>query len=364
MWGWKVPKELHECDDSRPVVRAKCFLAYTGSNGEIHDLVFETIDLDGINVQGQWMSDTKWEDIRWDRETAGGASQPRDMLFGFQLLSQTPMFRKGGLTASLERLAQRELTSFGALKRLKGPDAVNQGMWIAVVRVPRASGARNPMPYNRRKDVLNLQVDIELGERSEKAMERLGAIRKTIEGDIHPADSELRTLPNGTLFAKPLKFVTCSKCGAQGHHTAISHDDVYAPTEECYTHEPIAWLQAPALEEERLALPTTKEGKGVEYSLRNVTTHIPLRTARALKLMGMDIEGDIPACGVEQVQKQRHYKPAACIHGKVGCCCCIALTMPYLSSCNHGKNSFCCCCATVKSVVESKHLETMLHSMC
>jgi len=354
-----VPQELVECDDSRTVVRGKCFVAYTGTNLSLKDLAFEIVPLDGLSVQGQWSSDTKWEDIRWDLETACGTSQPRDMLFGFQVLSQTPMFRKGGLTSALERIAQRE-----TLKRLKGNDTIHQGMWIAIVRLPRAVGARTFVPHNRRKDVLQLQVDMAI-HHNDKTMERLAAIRKTQEGEIHPADGELRVLPNGMLFAKPVKFVTCTRCGAQCHHTALSHDEVYAV--DSYVHEPIEWLSTPPLEEERLALPVAKEGKGFEFSLRNVTTHIPLRTARALKLMGMDIEGNIPACGVEQVKNVIEYKvaPSTCPHGKAGseCCCCTALTKPPSKTCTHGRNSFCCCCAAVRAKIENDIFQSMLVSL-
>ena len=114
-----MPPELHECEDSRPTVRAKCFIAYTGSSGSLRDLVFEAVELEGLNVQGQWSSDTKWEDIRWDLETSIGGNQPRDMLFGFQVFSMTPMFRKGGLQAALERLASREWTGFKRYRQCK-----------------------------------------------------------------------------------------------------------------------------------------------------------------------------------------------------------------------------------------------------
>jgi hypothetical protein len=368
MWGWKVPQELHDCEDSRKVVQAKCFVAYTGTGGQLSNLVFEAVELEGVSVQGQWTSDTKWEDLRWDRETNCGTSQPRDMLFGVQVFSLTPMFRKGGLVAALERLATREWKGFENLKRLKGSDTIQQGMWIAMVRMPRAVGARNTMPYNRRKDVLQLQVDIALGGmRGERAMERLSDIRKTVDDD-HPADGELRTLANGILFAKPIKYVTCTRCGAQSHHTATAHDEVYAPVETACKHEPISWLNAPPLEEEHLALPVAKEGKGFEFSMRNVTTRIPLRTARALKLMGMDIEGNIHACGVEQV-KNHHIDiqtgTESCSHGKVGhkCCCCTALLAPYSKTCTHGRNSFCCCCAAVRLREDDKNLNDMLNSL-
>ena len=362
-----MPPELHECEDSRPTVRAKCFIAYTGSSGSLRDLVFEAVELEGLNVQGQWSSDTKWEDIRWDLETSSGGNQPRDMLFGFQVFSMTPMFRKGGLQAALERLASREWTGFENLKRLKGTDNVNQGMWIAIVRLPRAVGARTAVPFNRRKDVLQLQVDIVMGGwRGEKAAERIAEIRKTTDGETHPVDGELRTLPNGALFAKPLKFVTCTRCGAQCHHTALSHDDVYMPADACCTLEPLSWLQAPPLEEERLALPVAKEGKGIEFSLRNVTQRIPLRTARALKLMGMDVEGDIPACGVQQVRNQFDVQrgSSTCSHGKEGheCCCCTALLAPS-KTCTHGRNSFCCCCAAIRCCQNVGDLEMLVNEL-
>ena len=116
------------------------------------------------------------------------------------------------------------------------------------------------------------------------------------------------------------------------------------------------------------ALPVAKEGKGFEFSMRNVTTRIPLRTARALKLMGMDIEGNIHACGVEQV-KNHHIDiqtgTESCSHGKVGhkCCCCTALLAPYSKTCTHGRNSFCCCCAAVRLREDDKNLNDMLNSL-
>ena len=199
-------------------------------------------------------------------------------------------------------------------------------------------------------------------------MERLAEIRKTTDAETHPADGELRTLANGILFAKPIKFVTCTRCGAQCHHTALAHDDVYTPIDPCCIVEPISWLPAPPLEDEQLALPVAKEGKGVEFSLRNVTQRIPLRTARALKLMGMDVEGDIPACGVQQVRTQVEVKKGSstCSHGKEGhaCCCCTALLAPKTCmSCTHGRNSFCCCCAAIRSRQNVSDMDVLVNEL-
>lgn len=361
MWSslhWTVPSSLHECDDSRTISKESCFVAY----GSIEGAEFTRVPLVGVRGQGGWMSDTKWEDLRWDYETAEGESSPYDMLFAFQVLSATPMFRKGGLARAMERIIDyewKEGKSLQHFKRLKGSDAIVQGSWILIVGLQWPWGGRNTIPFNRRRDVLRYQVDVELaGSKALRASERLGEIRKSLLFDVHPADCELRTLPNGWLFSKQKPTVACGKCGARGHHTTQSHEHVYEDACREYTHHTPPWLSAPPLEDEVLVVPIVEDGKGFELLLRNVTARVPLRMARAMKLAGMDIEGDVHACGVQE----KAGKP--CVDSNSCCRAAVeekSLYMP--GKCPHKANHnaiACCCCAAVTAHIEANALHDML----
>ena len=251
-----IPKDLLESKDSRKTIRAKAFVAWAGSQWKYPaPLDFIAYDLEGADLAGtsMWVSHTYWEDLRWDLETSKGSSAPRDMIVGFQYLSSTPYFKEKGQEA-IDRLANVEWKGnpdLLTLKQLKARDTVREGMWIVCVRLPRAVGARHIVPFNRRKDVLgSLMEMVHGGDREKNATDKLAEIKTQIEKEEHPLDGPLRKLPDGTLICKVAAHITCSTCGATGHHMTHTHDDMTMQTQEgvkLYTQD-IPWLVVKDLE--------------------------------------------------------------------------------------------------------------------
>lgn len=303
-----IPKDLLESKDSRKTIRAKAFVAWAGSQWKYPaPLDFIAYDLEGADLAGtsMWVSHTYWEDLRWDLETSKGSSAPRDMIVGFQYLSSTPYFKEKGQEA-IDRLANVEWKGnpdLLTLKQLKARDTVREGMWIVCVRLPRAVGARHIVPFNRRKDVLgSLMEMVHGGDREKNATDKLAEIKTQIEKEEHPLDGPLRKLPDGTLICKVAAHITCSTCGATGHHMTHTHDDMTMQTQEgvkLYTQD-IPWLVVKDLEAEVLPLPNVIQG-GFDVEIRKVTAKIPLRLARAMKLKMEDVKGHVHACGVSNV---------------------------------------------------------------
>lgn len=290
----RVPRAILECDNVGEFMQNRVVLAWSGSQGR-DALVWDVFRLG---------PDDTWADVRWDLETACGAAGPRDCVFGFEVLAQTPRGPRAGREAAVLRMltaahGRAAVPPLASLKQLAGTEFLGGGKWIVIVRLPRPAGARNPVPFNRREDVKQL-----LASGAEDAAARLQVIRAKLAKETHPAEIPWHVTRHAAALQPPHAGHVCMRCNAVGHHATTAHDEYEehfrrepSKTERMITHLP-TWLRREELGRERLAVPQLEEGKGFTIEVRHTTAQIPLRLARALKLRGMQVQGAVPVCGV------------------------------------------------------------------
>lgn len=265
------------------------------------DLVFEPLCLP---------DDTRtWGELQYDMETSRGQNHhPRDMIFAFQVLATSPRWRQGSAYDAFVRMTSRlwkdcmHVPPIEELQKLKKETYLADTMWILLVRVPRACGARSNVPLSRRSDLLKLRVDAELMKDS-NAAERLALLTEKARNEPpHPTDGQLYVTASGVLVQGVAAHIVCQACGAKGHHMAHTHEDVNAPPHSPLLHVTFpSWMNVKPMPSEKLALPTFEEKeKGFEVQVRKATGNVPLRLARALKLNGANVKGAVYKCGVEK----------------------------------------------------------------
>jgi hypothetical protein len=245
-----------------------------------------------------------WEEWQYDHETNKGRAHPVDMLYGFILLSMSPIVKQGASTQkAFEHMCNLKHRVQGiplieSLTRLVGKDPLVSGMWILIIRRPRPVGAKITVPFSRRKDVAMFPK-----ESKEDYAVRREEIKKKCANEVHPTEDQLFYSRNKVLLQGVNPGVICTKCGAKGHHHEKTHDDVYAPLVEyedmLYDPKFPEWMNVEPypLEEIQLTKLLKKE-MGFTLSIRETTTKIPLRLARKLLLDGLEVEGEIHASGI------------------------------------------------------------------
>jgi hypothetical protein len=246
-----------------------------------------------------------WEEWQYDHETSKGRAHPVDMLYGFILLSLSPMVRQGASTQKAFetmcaiKLKTQNIPSLESMPRLRGCEPLVSGMWILIVRRPRPLHARITVPLSRRKDLNQFGSE----SKDEYAIRR-EEIKKKCANEIHPTEDQLYYSRNKVLLQGVNPGVICSKCGARGHHHEKTHDDVYANAlinEHNIVYDPVfpEWMNViPYPSEEIILTRLLEKEKGFTLTIRETSTKIPLRLARKLLLDGLDVEGDVHASGV------------------------------------------------------------------
>lgn len=295
-----LPKCILEANSNEEVIKdGTVFIAYSDSQGK-YPLHFEKIQL---------KSDQRyWCDFQFDRETDYGNVPPRDMIFGFVALSMCPFWKsKETVQQRFDLYTSKQwgeamiLPPLEKLTRLKANTYIQDGSWIILVRFPRPIGSRNVIPYNRRKDVLKLRVQAEI-YKQESANEKLHEIRQKILHDApHPTEAQLYKTKSKALIQGVSPHIVCTRCGAKGHHMAHIHDEVYEDENDSLVVNYPDWMNVKPMPQEVLDIVTTEETKGFTIEIRNVQAQIPLRLARTLKLKGVQIDGNIEKCGVNQM---------------------------------------------------------------
>jgi hypothetical protein len=201
---------------------------------------------------------------------------------------------------------QLELPPLENLKRLKGKDSLQGGMWILLVRVPRPFSAKVSIPLSRRK------LERFASETEEEFLARVQDMKRRSDSEKHPTEDQLYLTRNQTLLQGVAKNVVCTKCGAKGHHHEKTHDDVYAPVPVkfpgvCYERRTPAFMNVlPYPMEEIQLTKMISDDKGFTLSIRETSTKVPLRLARKLLLDGLHIEGQIHASGVGKRRRILH----------------------------------------------------------
>lgn len=298
-----LPKCILESNSTEEVVQeGTIFLAYSDCHGK-YPLTFFKQEL--LKDQRYWC------DFQYDKESDNGSVPPRDMIFGFLALPMTPFWKvKQDVENRFKLFTLKQwgeamkLPSLASLPRIKGNTYIQNGSWIILVRLPRPIGSRNVIPYNRRKDVLNLRVQSEIYLK-EAATLKLHEIRQKIQSDApHPTEAQLYITKSKALIQAVSPHIVCAKCGAKGHHMAHVHDEVYEDENENLFVDYPSWLNVLPFPKESLQIVQTDEDKGLTIEIRNVEAHIPLRLARSLKLKGMYIEGKIEKCGVDDLMEE------------------------------------------------------------
>lgn len=255
----------------------------------------------------------RWEELRHEKETNGNKSYAHDMYYAFQFLPWSPVINQG--SDSLKHflnLWNKQFPSFPTplipplkdLKRLQGKDALTNGMWIILVRVPRPSHSKPHIPLSFRKDYAKYQDESEEDWQARKA-----DIKRRAENEVHPTEAQLYITSNFTLLQEVGKHIVCSKCGSKGHHHEKSHNDVYAHCLEeedfnseqnitCFPDFP-SWMNVLPFPKETIVLTKLlEENKGLTLQIRETETKIPLRLARKLLMDGLHIEGEVYASGI------------------------------------------------------------------
>lgn len=251
-----------------------------------------------------------WCDFQFDRESCNGDCVPRDMIFGFLALPFSPRWSKQGQAEdAFKRFTEKQWTtpmqlpSLTEMPRLKAQTFLTDGMWIVLVRHPRPLGSRNVVPFNRRKDVLQLRVAEANG--SQTAGAKMFEIKRKIETDApHPTEAQLFVTRSKVLVQGVSPNIVCARCGSQGHHMAHIHDEVLEPANPNVHVEFPKWMNVQPLPVELLNVPTTDDDKGFKLEMRNTSAQVPLRLARQMKLRGMFLEGiEVDKCGVMQLDE-------------------------------------------------------------
>lgn len=295
------PRDLLSIKNSTIECKHKLFYAYSDLN--------EQYALEWRMLEHGSLCDS-WEELQYDLETGRGAcTYPRDMLYGFAYLDQTPFFKDGKVVEAMQRMTSHKfgqamlIPPLQSLRKLKRGDFLKDGMWIILVRCPRPIGSRAPMPMSRRKDILKLQMELDMHPSNVRAQQALQDLRTRAESEIHPTEAQLYQTKAGCLVQAVMPNIVCARCGAKGHHLAHTHDDVtmqsvsYSQTSSVQTFP--AWMNVLPMPTEQLQnVPVVEEGKGFELHVRQTSAQIPLRLARRLKLQGAAVMGDVYATGV------------------------------------------------------------------
>jgi hypothetical protein len=259
-----------------------------------------------------------WEELQYDRETNFGKSYPHDMLYGWVVFPFSPVVKRGASTKntfeqfSKIHLKSTELPALSALKRLKGKDSLQPGMWILIVRMPRPFAAKITVPFSRRKENTKkfaTETDLDYAA-------RISDLKRKADTELHPTEDQLYITRNKTLLQGVTKNIVCTKCGAKGHHHEKTHDDVYCTPVEVesnsfmtisYTPEFPEWMNVvPYPMEEIVLTKMLDEDKGFTLNIRETSTKVPLRLARKLLLDGLEVKGEIHASGVGKRRRILH----------------------------------------------------------
>ena len=341
-----IPRSIHfvsalNCPDLQDIARIttkeffhdSLMLAESDSK-ELQPLKWEKCSTRGFS---------RWEDLRYHRETGGGRCPAHDMYYAFVFLPWSPMLNIGSsVQKNFHHLWSRTYKSesipsippLHTLKKLKGSDVLTNGMWIILVRMPRPQHGKPHVPLSQRKDYKK-----NASETEEMWLMRKAELKKKAETDLHPTEAQLYLTLNHTLIQEVAKNIVCAKCGAKGHHHEKSHDDVYssAPLTSWEHHvintEPLdltlewsqwksesnileieyhpsypEWMNVKPYPKEQIVLTKLlEEDKGLTLQIRQAETKIPLRLARKLMMDGLDIQGDVYASGVgtrKQVRRE------------------------------------------------------------
>jgi len=272
------------------------FIAWSDLNG-FNPLVFEKYD-----VNEEFRS---WPQIQYNLETSCGSAVPRDMIYGFQVIEFCPRWtKKGDSLLIFQRMTKKlygeemMVPPIEKLKKLTESTYLTDGMFIILVRTPRPIGCRNVVPFDFRKDVTQLRNEYE-DTKNENLRTMIRALQTKSANDVHPTNAQLFMTKNKSLVQEVASHISCISCGAVGHHMAHTHKDVVSKddNENLIVTYPI-WMNVKPMPEEKLSIPIMNDG-GVEVQIRQVTTSVPLRLARAMKLRGANVLGDVNKCGIE-----------------------------------------------------------------
>ena len=242
-----------------------------------------------------------WEELQWDLETGRSAALPRDMIYGFCLFPCPPAIEDGSKAQeTYERMlrAMHKSSTVPALKdipRLKRKDFLTDGMVVILVRLPRPIGGRIVIPATRRREILRLEAEVEMGNVS--ARKTLAELREKTEQEVHPTEAQLYQTLSGVLVQAVPPYITCSRCGMRGHHSMSTHEDVVEARPNGFLTEWPVWMNILPMPQEQFNLPETQQG-GFVVEVRRTTARVPLRLARQMRLHGHKIEGEIHASGV------------------------------------------------------------------
>lgn len=310
-----IPDEVLNADNLTEFLKDKYLYAWSDSAG-VQPLIW---------CIGKRKTDNDtWGEIQNDFESGGGVAAPRDCVFGFELVANFPLWPRGRRVEGVRSMCQKAfgfdgVPSLGKLRRMERSNFCANGIMIILVRLPRPVGARNIVPFHRRKDVEKLMSE----ERTAKTNEFLAQIHKKIGLERHPTDAGAWQITrHGSILACPPPTYICSRCTAQGHHFSAAHDDVVEhyhkqPFEKTsWKHHLPPWIELEELPREKLAVPEafhmeggeeeveklrpeddTKE-MGFKVVVRDTSARVPLRLARHLKLKGLNVVGAVPTCGV------------------------------------------------------------------
>lgn len=296
--AFQLPQSITSATNFEDVTKNRIWIAYSDS-GEKHPLTFEPCVLHEDN--------RVWCDFQFDIETNKGSAAPRDMIFGFVLLDGTPRWKEQPQTA-FKRMLQIKYGCEGvpalqAMKRLTKQTYLSDGLWLVFVRWPRPVGAKWSIPYNRRRDVLRLRIDSEIYNKP-AASQALEEIKRKIDSEPpHPTEAQMYFTAGGCVVSGVGPHIVCTTCGAVGHHMAHTHEWVYdAPNKHMSSCAP-HWMNVLPLPKETLQVPKlADESKGFELRVRQTSAHVPLRLARAMKLRGLHVEGDVYMTGASETQ--------------------------------------------------------------
>ena len=295
-----LPRSVQECESTSDMPKSTIFVAYSDMHSK-HAVTFHAIKLED--------DQRSWPVFQYDKESCNGTCTPRDMIFGFQVISYMPHWKtKGGAQSAFERLTARAwngpammIPPLDKLDRLKASSYLQDGMWIMLVRTPRPYGSRNVVPLIRRVDIRKLQIELSTNPDNEYASTKLKFLQDKARHDTHPTEAQLFLTTSGSLLQGVSPKIVCTRCQARGHHMGHTHDEVMAPANPNMSCAWPAWMRVAPLPAEVLQLPTTEVTKGFEVEIRQVKAHVPLRLARQLKLQGMKVEGDVAKCGVMEI---------------------------------------------------------------
>jgi hypothetical protein len=244
-----------------------------------------------------------WNQVQYNLETSHGSAVPRDMVYGFQVIEFCPRWSKGDALDGFTRMTRKlygepfMVPPLDKLKKLQDTTYLSDGMFIILVRTPRPVGCRNIIPFDFRKDVIQMRAEYE-ETKNENLSTMIKALRLKYQNDVHPTNAQLFLTKNKSLVQEVASYISCITCGAVGHHMAHTHKDVISNEENEFLQvEYPAWMNVLPMPAEKLELPTQETG-GIEVKIRQVTTNVPLRLARAMKLRGANVLGEVAKCGV------------------------------------------------------------------